>query len=176
VPLFDADGFGGAAFRPGAARVGVFALDVCVAIREEVLPFTCGRLTVDGEFERVDDGLSDVGGLFSFRTETGSFEFVTGWPTGECWVGPVSTSCTKNIDVFSFATSLRDRVCCFATAPSWVRDPSPWSGMSRYQLLGDGGSRSASEKLRLWLLEMRRLDSEVLLCRAPSMPCPRAMR
>lgn len=68
--------------------VGVFALDVGVEDRAvgvfarfiatggpcvlDVLPLFTGRFVFAGEFERVDAGLVEFDGLFSFLTESGS--------------------------------------------------------------------------------------------------------
>lgn len=53
---------------------GVFARFVAV-LALDVRPLVCGRLKVEGEFDRVDDGLvEDAVGLLSFLTDRGSFE------------------------------------------------------------------------------------------------------
>ena len=55
--------------------VGVFALSTGVLARVVVvLPLGCVRLALDGEFERVDGGLAELVGLFSFRTDRGSLD------------------------------------------------------------------------------------------------------
>jgi hypothetical protein len=71
---------GGAALRP----VGVLPLVMGVLERVvgvvalEARPFVCGRLFVDGEFER-DDELDVSFGVLNFFTERGSFEADDGW-------------------------------------------------------------------------------------------------
>lgn len=57
--------------------MGVLALVVGVPTRE-ALPFNCGRFWVDGELERVEEGLDELCGLFSFLTDMGSFEVAAG--------------------------------------------------------------------------------------------------
>lgn len=39
-----------------------------------ILPFACDRLWVEGEFERVEDGLDELVGLLSLFTEIGILE------------------------------------------------------------------------------------------------------
>jgi hypothetical protein len=71
--LLVAEALGVAPFRPVLGRVGVLDLDVGVAARDD-LPLACGRFWVAGELEPLEEALREVGVLFSFRTDTGSFE------------------------------------------------------------------------------------------------------
>lgn len=106
--LFAAEALGVVVFRPKLARVGVLALDVGVPARE-VLPFNCGRFWVDGELERVEEGLRELEGLFNFRTDTGNLEAAVECVCSEMGAGCVSGSRMNVALEFSAATSLRDR-------------------------------------------------------------------
>lgn len=70
----------GAALRPAVVCIGVFARvvgDFARAVGVPALddrPFACGRLMVDGELERVDEGVVESLGELSFLTDRGSLE------------------------------------------------------------------------------------------------------
>lgn len=74
----------GAALRPVLVCTGVFALEVGVFARAvgvpalDARPFACGRFTVDGEFERVDEGVVESLGVLNFFTDRGSREAEVG--------------------------------------------------------------------------------------------------
>lgn len=85
VLLLEVGSPGGGPFRPAADCVGVLALEVGVLERAvgvvalDILPFAPGRFAFEGEFDRVESGLVESPGVFSFRIDSGSFE-------AACWL------------------------------------------------------------------------------------------
>lgn len=139
--------------RPAADFVGVLTFKVGVLARVEgvealdVLAFPRGSFSIDGELERVDDGLDELTGLLIILTEIGSFEPDV-WGFGDS--GTLLTGLrVTGLGGFCIATSLNDRTRPPGLGADTGRGSLFWVFAVRYQLLGDDGSMSGSERL-LW--------------------------
>lgn len=115
----------------------------------DVRPFVRGRLKFDGELDRVDDALSDPVGLLSFLTERGSFDVepeTEPFELGGRREAGLRTTGRADLEV---GTSLCDREWPFWAGSGWVCPSIPSLLLRlRYQLVGDEGSASGSDKLR----------------------------
>lgn len=157
-------------------------------------PLTGGLLNVEGEFDREEVGLELVGLASLLLMETGSLELAA---VDACETEGAAASAATAVAVavaaasaaivvvavgvaagagdlwikgrmgFDAERSLRDRACVLGALP---RDM--WRSL--YQLDGDAGSASRSEKLRWRPTRPCTLDSEVLRGRRLSMPKPAA--
>lgn len=138
--------------------VGVFALVARGAPCCRVVRVPVGARLGPGELDLVDTGLLGMGGLVTFFMETGRRDEPAGRLPCVCRVG--SKDCPARLP----ATSLWVRACVGGGLV-----PALGEAMPRYQLSGADGSTLAFGG-KFDRVGLRRLESDVLLGRTPSIP------